>query len=342
MIGNIDTTVEYDVVFAYHFPTIDYLLKRGLRCRKMVLGSLSPIELLESFSVFCNNASLLVVMSETTKDIHNLNYDISMEKMVVLENCIPDKFVDYQVDRVLSEMVPKKIAVVSNHIPQEVWDMRDYLPNDVEVTYFGSGTEGYQEITPQLLAEYDVVVTIGKTVQYSMGLGIPVFEYDRFGGNGYIHAQNMEFEAITNFTGRNVMRKLSAKELAEEIVVEYPRIKKQTYILRKLAIEKFLLSKRIDNLMNVIANSPDFDYDFSKIEYNEKLDFAHGEAFCNWTGALKSENYNLKHLLSETEKQKLLLENNIKELNALVFAIQNTEGYRLLEFLRRVKRKLKF
>ena len=175
-----------------------------------------------------------------------------------------------------------------------------------------------------------------------MGLGIPVFEYDHFGGNGYIHAQNMEFEAITNFTGRNVMRKLSAKELAEEIILEYPRIKWQTYILKKLAIEKFLLSKRIDNLMNVIANSPDFDYDFSKIEYNEKLDFAHGEAFCNWAGALKSENYNLKHLLSETEKQKLLLENNIKELNALVFAIQNTKGYRLLEFLRRVKRKLKF
>lgn len=317
LLGNIDVSIEYDIVFAYHFPTIEFLLKRGLQCKKMVLGSLSGMEMLETFSNFYNNASLLVLMSQKTLEKHNLFYKIPKEKMFVLENCIPDKFADYQVHRVLSEMIPKKIAVVSNHIPQEVWNLRKYLPNDVEITYFGNGTNDYQEITPQLLSEYDVVVTIGKTVQYAMGLGIPVFEYDHFGGNGYITPSNMESETLTNFSGRSTMRKLSAEKLAKELVEDYPKAKSETNILRQLAIDKFLLSKRIDELMNKIIEAPNFSYDFTNVTYNENLDFAHGEAFCNWTGALKFE---------------------IESLNKQLNAIKNTRGYRLLELLRKVKK----
>lgn len=335
MLGNIDVSIEYDIVFAYHFPTIEFLLKRGLQCKKMVFGSLSGMEMLETFSNFYNNASLLVLMSQKTLEKHNLFYKIPKEKMFVLENCIPDKFVDFKFTRELSEAIPERIAVVSNHIPLELWKMKEYLPVNTVVTYFGNGTESYQEITPQVLAEYDVVVTIGKTVQYAMGLGIPVFEYDHFGGNGYITTENMESEAITNFSGRSTMRKLNAEELAKNLVKCYPKAKRQSNILRKLAIRKFLLSVRIDELMNKILGTSNFSYDFTNVKYNENLDFAHGEAFCNWTGALKLENYNLKQNIDQYKKE-------IENLNKHLYAIQNTRGYKLLEFLRRIKRKINF
>ena len=47
LIQEVDINIKYDIVFAYHFPTIDNLLRRGLKCEKLVLNSLSSFELLE-------------------------------------------------------------------------------------------------------------------------------------------------------------------------------------------------------------------------------------------------------------------------------------------------------
>lgn len=342
LLGSIDVSIRYDIVFAYHFPTIEFLLKRGLQCKKMVLGTLSGYEYLETLPNFHKNSSMIIAMSEEARSNHCELYGFEEGCIGILENCIPDKFADFKFTRELSEDVPKRIAVVSNHVPAELWKMKEYLPVNTVVTYFGNGTESYQEITPKVLSDYDVVVTIGKTVQYAMGLGIPVFEYDHFGGNGYITPSNMESEALTNFSGRSTMRKLSAEKLAKELVEDYPKAKSDSNILRQLAIDKFLLSIRVDELMNRILEAPNFSYDFTNVTYNENLDFAHGEAFCNWTGALKSDNFILKQSIECYKKEIETLNDIIKKLNENIEAIQNTRGYKLLEFLRRIKRKITF
>lgn len=38
-LNKIDKNIIYDIVFAYHFPTIDTLINQGLNCKKLILGS---------------------------------------------------------------------------------------------------------------------------------------------------------------------------------------------------------------------------------------------------------------------------------------------------------------
>ena len=68
------------------------------------------------------------------------------------------------------------------------------------ISYFGG--KNNVRITPDLLLKFDLILTIGKTVQYGLVLGIPVYNYDHFGGDGYITLQNIDFESNYGFTGK--------------------------------------------------------------------------------------------------------------------------------------------
>ena len=173
---DVAVAVHYDIVFAYHYPTRDNLLERGLHCEKLVMGSLSSFEKLESFPQYWDCASLLIVMSEETRMVHHSRYSIPLEKMLVFENNIPDAFAEYAVS--CPSLSLSRVAVVSNHIPPEVEELKAHLPYDCTFTMIGMGREICEAVTPKLLSRFDVVISIGKTVQYAMALGIPVFEYD--------------------------------------------------------------------------------------------------------------------------------------------------------------------
>jgi len=254
---DVDVTVHYDIVFAYHYPTLDTLLERGMRCKKLVMGSLSSFEKLESFPQYWDTASLLIVMSRETKEVHHSKYGIPREKMLVFENNIPDAYAEYAIS--CPSHRPYRIAVVSNHIPQEVEELPKHLPKECDFTMIGAGREICAAVTPQLLSKFDVVISIGKTVQYAMGMGIPVFEYDYFGGNGYVTPETLAKEAENNFSGRPEKRKLKSPALAAEIIKGYAEARVQAPALRELALERFLLSKKMEELLEIINNSNKFE-----------------------------------------------------------------------------------
>lgn len=80
-----------------------------------------------------------------------------------------------------------------------------------------------REVTPDLISQYDCVFTIGKTVQYCMISSTPVYVYDRFGGFGYLDAENFEKCAYANFSGRGGITK-SSEEIASEIIKGIPKL----------------------------------------------------------------------------------------------------------------------
>ena len=59
------------------------------------------------------------------------------------------------------------------------------------------GSEKPAITSAELLDHYDCVISIGKTVQYCLVQGIPVFLYDRFGGPGYLNESNYDLPSIT-------------------------------------------------------------------------------------------------------------------------------------------------
>ena len=106
--------IEYDIVWAYHFPLFPYLLDKGLKYKKVHVGCLGLISPLEVPSVLYKECNLLSVMCQRTKDILVADYGIDENDVYVLKNLLPDEFYNTYVS--LSS-VPQRVAVVSNHPP---------------------------------------------------------------------------------------------------------------------------------------------------------------------------------------------------------------------------------
>ncbi len=346
---------EYDIVFSYHFPTIGLLLNRGLKCKKLILGSLSSYEPLESFSSYWKNASILLAMSEETRQSQSSKFNIPIADIYVIENLVPDEFFNHE--HKISIRGPQKIAVVSNHIPAEVKALGSYWKDTIKIDFIGQGGDRIQLVTPDLLCQYDLVITIGKTVQYALALGIPVFEYDRFGGNGYICLENVDKERKYNFSGRPTNRKLSLDELSCEIIAGYSKAAEEAEQLKEYCRNNFLLSSRLGNLLVKLKSSQDYQQicsnSFNEVGYL---------SFCNWTSALKGQCFEfldtvnkLNQKLQANEKiinqlnQKLNSDERIiKQLNSKFQPlIKNGADYQrcmkflvLINFLRKIKHKL--
>lgn len=112
----------------------------------------------------------------------------------------------------------RRVLIVSNHGPREVAEAGELLTaRGLSVSTLGDHHDSAALVTADLLSQFDVVVTIGKTVQYCLVSGIPVFVYDHFGGFGYLDAENVMIAAATNFSGRGGA-KLTGEEIADEVV----------------------------------------------------------------------------------------------------------------------------
>ena len=86
-------------------------------------------------------------------------------------------------------------------------------------------------------------------------LHAPVFEYDKFGGCGYIYVENIDKEAEKNFSGRTTNRKLSAQQIAEEIKAGFAKAVSQRLALQKIALQYFSINN-IDLLIKQIEKAP--------------------------------------------------------------------------------------
>ncbi len=112
----------------------------------------------------------------------------------------------------------RKVLIVSNHAAPELLEATDLLRAEgLEVRWFGAGRDEYALVTAETLRDVDVVVTIGKTVQYCLVAGRPVFVYDHFGGYGYLTDESIDYAAHRNFSGRGG-RCLAAGEIVDELV----------------------------------------------------------------------------------------------------------------------------
>lgn len=113
---------------------------------------------------------------------------------------------------------PREVVIVSNHVVAEMEKAADVLrERGCRVRHFGSSGDSYELVRPEHLSRADLVVTIGKTVQYCLVAGIPVYVYDHFGGYGYLSDENFELAQYRNFSGRGGWQ-LGPEELVDDIL----------------------------------------------------------------------------------------------------------------------------
>jgi hypothetical protein len=179
----------------------------------------------QPFESVLSNVSLF--NAQKVREAHlatGLYDDMSKDALQLFENPAPASFtgvgLQFEGQRGNKGSTPR-IAVISNHIPDEVMDAcADLEARGVaHITLMGNEREKGalpHNITPELLAEFDGVITIGKTVQYCLALGVDVYCYDHFGGPGWLTPDNVDSARYDNFSGRGFAQK-SGETIALDI-----------------------------------------------------------------------------------------------------------------------------
>lgn len=243
------SNIEFDYIWAHHFSILDWLIfEKGVKAKKIIYSSLSGKEYLEAPPIYANELNVVLANSPETQA--QLIQE-GVKNSQLFENY---SFLEY-FNRDIKITQLKNIAIVSNHVPQELNEAVPMLRErgyNVEIY----GIEGKQElITDKVLEKYDAIITIGKTVQYSMSLKIPVYIYDRFGGPGYLRINNIEKNRAHNFSGRGYDKK-TKEELCEDIINGFEDVLTELEEIKQYAFENFCFEKKIDKLIQQLEEKP--------------------------------------------------------------------------------------
>lgn len=252
-IDKLPVDIQYDYVLVHHDVMLPYLLNRGLKYKKIATMSLSGILNLEQPGIQCLLGVPLFVNSVKLQNKYKDKYNINSH---VFLNSVTSEF-DVEIQ---NRTKLKNIAIVSNHLPKELVDVcQIFKKNNYDIDVYGTGYKK-EPITAAILKKYDLIITIGKTVQYALYMGIPVYNYDHFGGIGYIRNENINIAEKHNFSGRDCFRKLNSNEIFQEIISQYLDVLNDVQNLKQIAKERYSLEKNINTMLEIIDNSINADY----------------------------------------------------------------------------------
>ncbi len=261
---------QFDLIWGHHFPVFTKcLVEDGVKTKHLVLSSLSPYEPLEAIPFFYSQADLILCNSEETKKeiIEDNSYlNLDKNKIFVFKNSVPANWFNSRLNR--DNIVLTNIAIISNHPPAEVLAAMDILKSQgIHTNLIGiSGTTQLVDIN--LLGSYDAVITIGRTVQHSMSLGIPVFCYDHFGDHGWLTPDNFLLAEWFNYSGRCCYKRFSSTELVDELINGFVESKKHINLFRNYAFENYSLTKNVEYVLTRINHASEENKDY--ISFNSQ------------------------------------------------------------------------
>lgn len=211
---------EYDYVWIQHnvlSSTVrQRLLDDGMKSHFIFnhMSSFVQMEMPLSPEIENNFAAAILAVSNECQEVL-IDRGIQKEKIFLHDNPVPERFM---VNNKRAIRLLKNIAIISNHPPKELLDLQEIL-NKRDISCVLIGAAGVQvRVTPDLIAGYDAIITIGKSVQYALVGGVPVYVYDIYGGEGYLNEDNIDFSAHHNFSGRATKKKRSAEEIYFELI----------------------------------------------------------------------------------------------------------------------------
>ena len=252
---------DYDLIWIQHETIPESVLSQETLLSEkpiVIFSHMSPfselhIEFPYIHSLEEKYANLIVCNSPSTADAQRPFFTADDNKIEIYPNPSPSQFSQYSSTR--TNKVLKSILVVSNHRPQELDEVLDILRNSniaVDTLQDISGQKQGTITSTSLLSKYDLIISIGKTVQYCLTMGKPVYIYDQFGGPGYLNDSIFKQIAYHNFSGRQEqvnssliqsihtcsIRHLSAQQIAQQIrdgyedALQYHKSHRQQFIER--------------------------------------------------------------------------------------------------------------
>lgn len=241
---SLDNT-KFDILFIQHYPTLDYLKTHyHIQYKHLIISKLSSFNGFETLPDEYKTADLISVVSqECKKSISNLT-----DNIYVFKNSVSDNFFSLPKRNTYTL---KNIAIISNHVPDELYALKEQL-NEYTVQIIGAGNTPTL-VTPAILSNYDLVITIGRTVQQCFATRIPVYVYDHFGGPGYITKENIQKAQDFNFSGRGFNKK-QTQEIFQDIINNYENNLSNLSYLNEYAQENFSLTKTFNSMLQIVTN----------------------------------------------------------------------------------------
>lgn len=250
---------KFDLAWIHHAPVLyELLMVQKIEARTVVFCSLSHFEPLEAVPPYRGQIDLLLANSIENGNHIKEEFGLDESQIIIFPNAVPSNY--WGSDRKVDPPEVRHVAIISNHPPPELLEAGTFLRRQgIRVTHIGaSGTPVL--VGPDLLLNYDVVITIGKSIPYCFSLRVPVYCYDHFGGPGWLNEANFDLARQNNFSGRGFFRKTS-EAIANEIVKGYDESLGRLDTYRDLAAKSLNLRK---NLTNLLA--------YPKLSYPEQLD----------------------------------------------------------------------
>ena len=243
---------DYDLVWVHHLTLTAKLAEQLADSARgkpyVVFNHMSSVDMLE-FPLLPTTESeaadlVLFNSEETVKSLALKGARFKKSKTHIFANPAPDAYSTIVLNNKKSNI--PSILVISNHPPRELIEAAALLRRrSFVVDFIGRSERGKVErVTPEILSKYDIVVSIGKTVQYCLTANIPIFCYDRFGGPGYLTKRNYNEARIRNFSGRGFSR-MSKDDLVVEFTRPVEEIKFEFNELHELYGKDFLLSSSL-------------------------------------------------------------------------------------------------
>ncbi len=260
---------KYSLIWCQHSPVLNFVLfEQAILANNIIFSSLSPYEPLEVPPVFLRRyISLFVANSKETKK-QMIEESIDKDNIVVLPNSVTDDYFEMKSKRPYEKI--RRVAIVSNHIPVEIYELKKHFEkNGVECLIYGLGHKE-EFITSAILSQFDMIISIGKTVQFALALGIPVYVYDRFGGDGWVVLDNIDLLEEYNFSGRYKKEKNDSQTIFKEITNGYSRVIKEVNGLKEIAKDRYSLSKNIKKLISDVDKKSPRIIDISKYEFMKR------------------------------------------------------------------------
>lgn len=255
---------HYDVLFAQHRLVSEYLWALGRRTfGKVVVSILGVVTDHEAPPSFIHQADMIVLVSqEALNEVHQLDVGASAKEVVFLNYA---EQIYFDAARFNHSIVLKRIAVVSNHVPAEVRELKHLaLKRGISIDYYGL-EDCSIDITPDVLITYDVVISIGRTAQCCFAAQVPFYCYDLFGGPGYITPDNYYRHEYANYSGRSEPTKRSADSLLNDICDGYSRAVKNLTAMQMIAKQRYDFSTNFAQMISGWGSS-------SQIKHIHNLD----------------------------------------------------------------------
>lgn len=333
---------NYDLIFARQYPTLDYVLfTLRVQAKRVYYECVSYRIPIDAYPIYYKHLTLIGAVS--TRVINEMTkFGYNMEDAYYMPNYAPKEYfeIEYQKSKDL-----KKIAIVSNHVPQELEDFKTYaLENtDMQIDIYGMH-HTYKLVTPELLKDYDLIISVGKTIFYSIAMGIPSYTYDEVCTEGYITLENYQKNFSNNFAYNLEYNKKTGQEIYTEIVTNYPEVLEQTEKLKENARRDFFFDDLMDDLLDKIMSKDEIDYQklyeeyptlgYTARTYIEDYAFLSKENLKWYNKSLELGDLyqsEIKKTVDALSKYEVLLES--------YNSILNSKGWKLLEKVKKIKKR---